>query len=428
TTSLSEGPHAVVAREQGSTNGSISVPFTVDSIAPSAPMVTSPTPNQYTSPTPTLAGTAEPGARVEVSVDGMAVCVTLADGAGAWRCVPPSALADGTHTVTAKATDVATNESLPSQPVTFQVDRTPPTPPVITAPAEGSSLTDTTPTFTGTAEPGSTVTVRVNGMTVCTATASAQGAWSCDAMAALPRGTHVATATATDPAGNTSMPSDSRSFTVVAETPPAPAITGPASGTITSDPTPRVTGTATPGSTVTVREAGTMTVLCTATADAQGNWSCDTSVLTDGTHGLVATAEKDGATSMPSSETTIRIDTTPPDVNVEGTPPEPIPSTTGTTFTWAIESDTTYECSIDGGAFQECTAPFNVPGLAPGEHTITVRATDAAGNVNETSTTWLVSDPAHVWDVTGGGLSCAAIPAESFAVLMLLLAMRRLRS
>jgi len=50
-----------------------------------------------------------------------------------------------------------------------------------------------------------------------------------------------------------------------------------------------------------------------------------------------------------------------------------------------------FECSIDGGGFSPCTSPFTASGLAEGEHTLLVRATDHAGNVESTaSRTWSV--------------------------------------
>ena len=55
-------------------------------------------------------------------------------------------------------------------------------------------------------------------------------------------------------------------------------------------------------------------------------------------------------------------------------------------FTFASnETGVTYECSLDGGAFAACPNPHRLAGLASGDHTLDVRAKDAAGNVDDTT-------------------------------------------
>jgi Bacterial Ig-like domain len=71
-------------------------------------------------------------------------------------------------------------------------------PPVsVTAPAAGDTVTPT-PTITGTSEPDAAVTVSAGGTTVCSATASDSGTWSCTPSTGLGNGQQTLTATATD--------------------------------------------------------------------------------------------------------------------------------------------------------------------------------------------------------------------------------------
>jgi hypothetical protein len=63
-----------------------------------------------------------------------------------------------------------------------------------------------------------------------------------------------------------------------------------------------------------------------------------------------------------------------------------------------------YECSIDGGAFAPCTSPLTLSGLAPGTHTIDVRAVDADGRADPTPERWTFDVPGVVSGV-GSGVS-----------------------
>jgi len=106
----------------------------------------------------------------------------------------------------------------------FPGDTTPPAPPVITGFSDDSGTigdfvtNDATPTFTGTAEPNSTVTVFDGATAIGTAAVDAMGLWVF-ASPALADGARDVTARATDAAGNTGDPSAPFALTIDATAP-----------------------------------------------------------------------------------------------------------------------------------------------------------------------------------------------------------------
>ncbi|HWO55931.1 MAG TPA: Ig-like domain-containing protein, partial [bacterium] len=141
-------------------------------------------------------------------------------------------VSQGTHTYVARVEDAAGNQGPASAPYIITVDTTPPIAPsqpdMTDASDDGVSntdniTTDTTPTFTGTAEPGATVTLFSDGTPVGSAVAGGGGSWTITS-SALTLGPHNITAQATDAAGNTSPVSSPLAIqivTAVDNTPPA---------------------------------------------------------------------------------------------------------------------------------------------------------------------------------------------------------------
>ncbi len=85
-------------------------------------------------------------------------------------------------------------------------------------------------------------------------------------------------------------------------------------------------------------------------------------------------------------------DTTPPETAIDSGP-EGVADTDLASFTFSSsEAGSTFECSLDGAAFEECSSPKDYPGLADGDHTFSVRAIDVSGNVDSTpaSRAWTV--------------------------------------
>jgi hypothetical protein len=91
-------------------------------------------------------------------------------------------------------------------------------------------------------------------------------------------------------------------------------------------------------------------------------------------------------------------DTTAPETTLDDGPSGSVNSASASISFSSSEQDSTFECSLDGGAFQGCTSPQQYAGLADGSHTFNVKATDAAGNADTTpaSSTWTIDTTAPV--------------------------------
>jgi hypothetical protein len=131
----------------------------------------------------------------------------------------------------------------------------------------------------------------------------------------------------------------------------------------------------------------------TCVPDAAGLWRPATP-WAEGTHTLVVRAvdAQGNADASPATWTTL-VDLTPPDTYVAGIWGNVATHVNSLTFS-SYEPIARYECKVDSAAWVTCGTPFTAT-LANGLHTILVRSTDLAGNVD------LV--PAELWyKVTAG--------------------------
>lgn len=400
---------------------------TIDTVAPAAPSSpdlaaasdtgTFSADNLTSNVTPTFEGTAESGSTVKIFDGATEVGSGVATGGN--YSVGVSTLSEGAHTITATATDPAGNGSSVSPALAVTIDSVAPavpsTPDLATVSDTGSSSSDNvtsivTPTFTGSAEAGSTVTVLSDATVVGTVVAT--GVYGVVA-SALSQGTQAMTATATDVAGNVSSASPTLTVTIDSVAPAAPSTpdlatasdTGNSSSdNVTSTVAPTFVGTAESGSTVKIFDG---VIELGSGPGAGGDYSILVSALSQGAHTITATAtDTAGNLSSASTGLTVTVDSIAPASPVPApdlasgsdtgsSNSDNITSVTTPTFTStgvaSAEAGSTVTILSDGNAVGTGTVTGTgtysvmVSAIAEGAHTITARATDAAGNASSQS-------------------------------------------
>lgn len=102
-------------------------------------------------------------------------------------------------------------------------------------------------------------------------------------------------------------------------------------------------------------------------------------------------------------------DTTPPETTIDSGPPSTTTDTQATFAFSASEPGSTFLCSLDGQPDESCVSPATYSALAPGTHTFSVRAVDAAGNVDTTPAelTWTIEQSSTLFadDFSSGGFA-----------------------
>jgi len=399
--SLSDGEHAITAtaadvagNESQSTQA---LTLIVDTAAPAAPVVTEPQDGALTSDASvSVAGTAEPDARVEVFDDAISKGSVIAAADGRWTVAV--SLPDGDRQLSAKATDVAGNTSPPSGERAVSVDTAAPDTAIESGPNNPTSRT--TASFAlSSSEPGSTFECRLDGAEFA----------PCDSPASyadVSEGSHTFEARATDAAGNTDASAATWTWTVDAAVPRAPAITAPTDGSHVAETTLSVTGRADAGLTVQLFD-GEQTV-GTTTAGADGDWQVEAANLADGLHVFTAKATNVGGfTSGPSQPSSVTVDTRAPETSVDSGPGELTTTTEATIEFSSDEAGARFECRIDGAAFSACSSPDHLTGLTDGTHVLEVRAIDRAGNVDASPAgrSWTVDTVAPETSIVAGAPS-----------------------
>ncbi|WP_426752650.1 Ig-like domain-containing protein [Myxococcus sp. Y35] len=385
---LAEGSHTLAVRAVDAAGNMDGTPatrtWTVDTTPPGTTLASTPAAiTNATSATFTFSSDTDP-VTYECALDGAtyAACATPQTFDG---------LSEGNHTLTVRARDAAGNVDPTPATYSWTVDTTAPDAPDIDAPANGVSVPTQQPVISGTAQPGTLVTVTVDGNVVGTTPVDGNGDWTFTPTVALDQGPHTVTVTATDTAGNVSEPSEPTTFTVDTVVPEAPAISAPGDGDAIATATPVFEGTTEPYAQVTVTVDGE--VVGTVTADGDGNWSLPSpDTLDEGPHTVEATATDAAGNTSEATSHDFVIDLSTPETFIDS---GPAAFTRDTSATFELRMDNggvRFECSLDGATFTDCTSPAVFTHLAEGNHTLAVRAVNALGTVDPTPAT-------HAWTV-----------------------------
>ncbi|RKG34138.1 Ig-like domain-containing protein, partial [Acinetobacter rongchengensis] len=459
---LGAGPHSLTAApvDVAGNEGAVTTPWTFDLLGapPPAPAITNVVDNvagglfNQTIPkdgltndkTPTISGTGQVGSTIHVYSDGVEVANTVVKTDGTWSVEVADLGVDGAKAIKAQAVDAAGQLSPFTGDYVIHLDTAAPSKPDLAAvdnvgqvvgPITNGSVTDDgTPTFSGNGEAGSTITLTDNGTVIGTATVQPDGTWTFTPTVELGDGPHNVVITQTDPAGNTSAPSDALSFdvdksavniTISATDNKAPVIGPIADGGVTNDDTPVLSGTTKAGTIVAITDKSG-NALGSVTADANGNWSLEVPTQSNGAQTYTATATlTNGNTATATIGFTI--DTIKPTGLTLETVSDDVGLVQGLLKSGDRSDDTTptvggkaeansivsiYENGLLVGsttAKADGTWSYTIPapGLTEGTHALTATQTDQAGNVSDPTAAFNI-----VIDVTAP-ISTAVITAIS---------------
>lgn len=366
-----DGPHSFDVKaidSAGNESGVTSFSWTIDTVAPPAPTITSAPPNPDTDSSPTFEfSDSEAGVTFRCELDGGAFAT----------CTSPKTYgsqADGSHTFTVEAVDAAGNTA--SATYTWTIDTTPPPVPTITSKPTNPS-NNTSPTFEFTdSEAGVSFECKLDPGGVYAACTSPK-AYS--GLTGNPNTNYTFRVRAVDA---TQHKSNAATYSWTVDTDPPGVTLDSTPSDLSNDSTP----------TFAFHADETSTFICRL--DAQAFAACSSPktlpATPDGLHTFTVRAT-DAAGNTGQASRAWTIDATAPKVTLTQKPQSPSDDSTPTfDFSADEPAPTGFQCKLDSGSFAACTGPTTLSPTLDGSHTFTVRATDAAGNTGVTSYTWTI--------------------------------------
>ncbi|UCL84704.1 Ig-like domain-containing protein [Pseudomonas sp. HS-18] len=356
-------------------------------------------------PRPVISGKGEAGAVIHIYDNGQEIGSTTVGPDQTWTFTPNVDLNDGNHSIDVVQEGKGEKPSAPVHVIDFAVDTVPPSAPTaeISGAVEHDGQTyspSNEPSIHGTGEPGdSIIVVYPTGETV-TVDVKDDGTWVAPPPTQpLPEGNNDIKVIAQDPAGNQTE----IVIPVIIDTiaPEAPKVwldpdsdTGVKGDNITNDSRPTIDGHTEPGADVTVKFPTGETVV--VTADANGDWSVTpTKPLPDGAGDITVVATDPAGNPSQPTVISLDIDTTAPDApkvwldpaSDTGIKGDNITSDTMPTIDGKTEPNADVKVTLPTGEVINVKADDDgnwsvtpTKPLTEGDNSISVTATDAAGN------------------------------------------------
>ena len=355
TSQLPDGPHTFEVRATdtaGITDPSpASRSFTVDTQAPATQIDSGPS-GPTNDDTPTF----------EFSSSEQNVDFECSLGGGFSPCSSPHTtgqLADGSYSLSVRATDPAGNIG-PAAEREFTVDTQAPATQIDSGPSGPTN--DDTPTFEFSSS-------EQNVDFECSLGGGFSPCSSPHTTGQLADGSYSLSVRATDPAGNIG-PAAEREFTVDTQAPATQIDSGPSGPT--NDDTPTFEFSSSEQNVDFECSLGGGFSPCSSPHT--------TGQLADGSYSLSVRATDPAGNIGPAAEREFTVDTQAPATQIDSGPSGPTNDDTPTFEFSSSEQNVDFECSL-GGGFSPCSSPHTTGQLADGSYSLSVRATDPAGNI-----------------------------------------------